>query len=329
MVSSRKHCIQGESAQVPKESKISILRSSIAIGCCSLVVVVKHYCRQTSNATGSSVGAVVARSLVEGGKYTNPYNLDQSVHVLSATYTSVNAYERATSRLFLFFLSLIIMLWLLSLVDEVRELIKFGEFLVSFPGIAPGSKGGAVTQPEDDNSDLVFSIEGLSKRHRAVLVVVFIARVFVCIVLANFGTRFLLVETDYLNLVMNSLALTFILTIDSMLYGLVEKHVTEEMNCAKDIEFVSHLPSEGFRGYVLKKECWGLFLVPVLSICIVWTFNQRQKEPVLTALRCACLQEGQKCLDSMQYQSGWWASYWGKVLPGATHHIEHMRLAGQ
>jgi len=273
-------------------------------------------------------GRCGARSLVEGGKYINPYNLDQSVHVLSATYASVNAYERATSRLFLFFLSLIIMLWLLSLVDEVRELIKFGEFLVSFPGISPGSKGGSVTQPEDENSEVVFSIEGLSKRHRAVLVVVFIARCFVCIVLANFGTRFLLVETDYLNLVMNSLALTFILTIDSMLYGLVEKHVTAEMNCAKDIEFVSHLPSEGVRGYVLKKECWGLFLVPVLSICIVWTFNQRQKEPVLTALRCACLQEGQKCLDSMQYQTGWWASYWGKVLPGATHQIEHMRLSG-
>merc|ERR1740117_1573356 len=36
-------------------------------------------------------GRCGARSLVEGGKYTNPYNPDQSVHVLAATYSRVDA----------------------------------------------------------------------------------------------------------------------------------------------------------------------------------------------------------------------------------------------
>lgn len=269
------------------------------------------------------------RSLIEGGKYTNPYNADQNVHVLRTSYTAVSAYERATSRLFLFFLSLVITLWLLSLIDEVRELIKFGEFLIVFPGITDGRGGSVKPGNEDLGTDTVYSITGLSRRHRAVLVVVYLLRVMVCVVLSQFGTRFLLVETDFLNLVMNSLALTFILTIDAMLYELVESNVTTELMCAKDLEFETHLPTEGCKGYMLKKECWGLFLVPVLSVCIVGIYTYRNKVPVLDALRCACLQEGQKCLDSMQYQAGWWANYWTKDLPAATHQIEALRIAGQ
>merc|ERR1719421_1055832 len=38
-------------------------------------------------------GRCGGRSLIEGGKYTNPYNPDQSVHVLKATYAAVGAYE--------------------------------------------------------------------------------------------------------------------------------------------------------------------------------------------------------------------------------------------
>merc|ERR1719235_2366632 len=38
-----------------------------------------------------------ARTLVEGGSYTNPYNPDQRVHVLKASYASVSAYQRANS----------------------------------------------------------------------------------------------------------------------------------------------------------------------------------------------------------------------------------------
>lgn len=275
-------------------------------------------------------GRCGARSLVEGGKYTNPYNVDQNVHILRTSYSAVDAYERATSRLFIFFLSLVITLWLLSLIDEVRELIKFGEFLITFPGIPRGNEGGTIIPAnEKTGTDTAYKIYGLTKKHRAVLVVVYLLRLLVCGVLSQFGTRFLLVETDFLNLVLNSLALTFILTIDAMLYEMVESNVTNEMMSAKDLEFETHLPTEGCKGYMLKKECWGLFLVPVLSMVIVGIYTFRNKVPVLDALRCACLQEGEKCLDSMQYQAGWWLNYWSHELPGATHQIEAMRLAGQ
>jgi len=277
-------------------------------------------------------GRCGARSLTEGGKYTNPYDSSQSVHVLEATYEQVNAYTRATSRLYQFFLILIIMLWLLALIDEWRELIKFGEFLFEFPTLAPGDKGGQIIpagasdDPEED--DETYRITALSSKHKAVLSFFYVIRLLVCFILTVFGTTFLLDETDYLNLVMNSLALTFILTIDSMLFELMEKDVKDSMENSKPLEFVTKLPTQGWAGYCLKKECWGLFLVPALAIYIVLHYNYQQREPMLTVLRCACTQEGSKCMDSVQYQSGWWKDYWSKVLPAAMHQIEALRLQG-
>lgn len=274
-------------------------------------------------------GRCGARSLVEGGKYTNPYDKDQSVHILEATYESVYKYQRGTSRLYVFFQSLIIMLWLLSLIDEWRELLKFIEFLIVFPGLNSQDNGGTVNKPTHEDGETTYTITGISKKHRALLALFFVIRVNVCGVLTQFGTWFLLTETDYLNLVLNSLALTFILTIDAMLFELIEHEIREMMDNARAIEFVTRMPTEGWMGYCLKKECWGLFMVPLLAVCIVLNFTYTQKEPLLTVLRCACTQEGDKCMDSPVYQAEWWKDYWSKVLPSAVHQIEAMRLAGK
>jgi len=273
-------------------------------------------------------GRCGARSLVEGGTYRNPYDQQQSVHVLEANYEAVDKYQGATSRLYVFFQSLIIMLWLLSLIDEWREILKFLEFLIVFPGLDGKDKGGSIDAVNEDGEP-TYTISGISKKHRAVLVSFYMIRVAVCFVLTQFGTNFLLIETNYLDLVLNSLALTFVLTIDSMLYDLIEKDVKDSMERAKPIEFVTKMPKEGCLGYCLKKECWGLFLVPILSICIVLRHSFQEQAPILTVLRCACTQEGEKCLDSSMYQAAWWKDYWSKVLPSAIHQIEALRLGGK
>jgi hypothetical protein len=266
-------------------------------------------------------------NLVEGGKYTNPYNADQSVHVLKASYETVNAYLRATSRLYLFFVSLIITLWLLSLIDELREIIKFGEFLIVFPGVEPGEDGGSMGKDKEGNK--TYTITGITKLHRFILVVIYLLRVNVWLILTTFGTRFLLVETSFLDLVLNSLALTFILTIDSMLYSMVEKDVTNEMASAKDLQFETRLPSTGCLGYCLKKECWGLFLIPVLSVCVVIYSWMQTKMPMLEALNCACLQEGDRCLDSTLYTGDWWKNYYETVLPAAIHQMKALQMEAE
>merc|ERR1719453_1397511 len=173
------------------------------------------------------------------------------------------------------------MLWLLSLIGEWRYILKFTEFILVFPGLADreshteSSRGGHMNtatprdgDPEDADAKY-YHVTGLSHAHRAVLIVVFILRVGVAFVLTQFGVQFLVVEQNYLNLVLNSLALTFILSIDNMLFEMVEISTKKEMDCCKDLEFPTRMPTKGYLGYSLKKECWGMFLVPFLSVLIV------------------------------------------------------------
>jgi len=270
--------------------------------------------------------------LDEGAKYVNPYDPDQVVHVLRRHYEHVDESEDSSSPLFTMFLILIIMLWLLSLLSEWRYLLKKAEFLLVFPGIPDHGSGGFVSHDSspDDPEEIskTYHVTGLSRPHRIVLVTVWFLRLVVVFVLTQFGTTFLLVELNYLNLVMNSLALTFILTIDSMLFEVVESSTKEELSRCTTLWFGSRLPNSGCLGYCLKKECWGLFLVPIVSVVLVLCYTYMHKLPVLAALQCACNQEGPDCLDDMQLQVGWWNHYWTHTLPGAMHHIEAMRVAG-
>lgn len=268
-------------------------------------------------------------SLGEGGTYTNPYNPDQKVHTLRAAYSNLTALQRATSRLFLFFMCLIIVLWFLALIDEWSDLLKYGEFLCVYPGIAPGALGGQVIEGEEDTDGHIgtaYRITGLSKTHRALLVVIYLVRILVAVMLLTLGTRFLLVQTSYIDLVLNSLALTFILEIDTVLYLLLEKDTVADVHGVKKIRFRTRLPIEGVRGYVLKRECWGLFLIPIMSVGLVLYFNSRDKLPVQEALTCACIQEGGNCLDAVANQATWWKDYWGHILPSAMHQIAGFRM---
>lgn len=269
------------------------------------------------------------RELVdEGTKYVNPFDANQVVNVLKRRFQMADQAEDAASPLFLIFLTLIIMLWLLSVISEWRALLKKLEFLMLFPGIAEDNTTGHISRSASNDGDPedhpnVYHITGLSPPHRAVLVVVWTLRVGVVLVLTQFGVQFLLVETNYLNLVLNSLALTFILSIDNMLFEMVESSTRAQMKCCKDIKFETR-----FNGYWLKKECWGVFVVPIVAVLIVAQCTYEYKLPIIAALQCACQQEGPQCLDSIQSQVGWWNVYWNHTLPAAMHQIEAMRLSG-
>lgn len=153
-------------------------------------------------------------------------------------------------------------------------------------------------------------------------------RIWIALLLLMIGTRFLLVETDYLNLVLNSLALTFILEIDSLLYMLIDKDYANQISQCRRLSFPTNFPSKGWRGYLLSRECWGLFLIPIVSVLTVLYVNKRDSEPVLKALTCACVQEGDQCMDSFTYHREWWTRYWSHILPQAMHQIEGFRMIG-
>lgn len=287
-------------------------------------------------------GRCGGRTLYRAGRYANPYNPDEAVSVVRARYHKVEAFERSTTFVYSGFLALIIMLWLVSLLSELRYLITKAEFLMVFPAISEENNGGEImlsdTSPVrsimDDAEDpaeqkkAIYKITGISHGHRGLMIFIFTLRVFVAFMLTQFGVRFLLVEQHYLNLVMNSLALTFILTIDNMLYELLPNDEKEEMEDCLELEFETSLPQKGWAGYSLSKECWGLFLAPIVSVGVVGWYVYFYKLPMLNIMYCACNQEGDRCMESAHHQAYWWIDYWRHTLPAAMHQIEALHLSG-
>lgn len=285
----------------------------------------------------STCGAV---SLHGDGFVTNPHDPTEVLPVMEPSFANVSRQQRAAHSTFLFFKVLIMYLFYASVVDEVRDLIKTSEFLIRFDSIRDADDRGGIDfeKPTDGEAQVQrgadgerYQIHRISRKHRAGMTAVVVARFLILFLLMRFGSWFLLNESRYIELVMNALALAFITGIDEMLHAtFLEK--TEQADDGYDevapISYESTVPhfKTSWIGYLFRKECWGLFLIPCLCIIVVTWNVYFARIPTIDAMTCACLQEGAHCAESMVNQGSWWQHYWTRTLPAAIHQIEALRL---
>jgi hypothetical protein len=85
----------------------------------------------------------------------------------------------------------------------------------------------------------------------------------------------------------------------------------------EDLEFPTYLPTEGFAGWILMKDFWGLVVFPIGAVCVIMYHCHFTVDAVLDALNCACYQAGDQCSDARYFDQDFWDGYWTQVLPGA------------
>jgi len=275
------------------------------------------------------------RSIQHGeGVVTDPHNPTKVMVVMSPSYKYLEQQLHASHPTFLFFTVLIMFLFYASLVDEVRDLIKTVDFLLCFPGVNGPDDYGGIDRGENRNPDKKrYIIQRLSVKHRSVLTILTLVRIIIVTMLITFGTRFLLAEKSYLELVMNALALSFITGVDEMMFEVFMESAEKSEIGFDDCERISYhglIPRDNgsVGGFLFRKDVWGLLLLPAASIAVVVWFDYHQRQPTVTAMTCACTQEGQHCAESMMNQASWWSEYWTRTLPAAIHQIEALRLQG-
>lgn len=275
-----------------------------------------------------------APSLDSKGVLTDPHKPSEVMVVMSPSYKNLDQQLHAFHPTFLFFTVLIIFLFYSSLVEEIRDVMKTVDFLLFFPGVEGPDDHGGVDRGEDRAPDKKrYKIQRISFKHRMILFVVVLLRLVIIFMLIGFGTRFLLTEKNYLELVMNALALSFITSVDEMIYDVfmetAEKDDIGFDDCDR-IKYRGLIPRDDGRigGFLFRKDTWGLLLLPVVSMAVVGYFRYYYRQPVVTALTCACTQEGDHCAESIMNQGPWWTAYWTHTLPAAIHQIEALRLKG-
>jgi len=273
-------------------------------------------------------------SLRAVGMFANPHDPMEAIPVMKPSYSFLAQQKRSVDALFLFFKALIMFLFYSSLIDEVRDLIKTGEFLVRFPGVRHAADRGGMHMAEEAQGPekKKFRITGISRKHRAGMVLVWLLRIVILMIMIRFGSWFLLSEGRYIELVLNALALSFITGIDEVLYGFLESSERRDdgFDDVEPVRFETSIPHEKntWTGWLFRKEFWGLFVLPVISvICVLWNAHF-VRQPLMEALTCTCMQEGDNCAESMSHQEAWWKQYWTHILPAAMHQIEALRLQG-
>jgi len=261
--------------------------------------------------------------LYNGGLYKSPHHEVDRVYITAVDYDKPNKQIKGGTPTYLFFLFLVLQLWFLALLNEMRELVKLGEFTKVFP--AAGEDGGLEVSKNDDG-DEEYTITGLTSGHRSSVLAIILMRVLVVIYLGFVGCIFLVMETGYMDLLMNAVALAFILEIDEILFGAVARAAScDELEACQDVEFETRLPTTGCAGWMLQKDFWGIVMFPIMTIAIMVAYQLFVTKPVLDALNCACYQTGSQCHEAQLYNKDWWDTYWSAILPNAMAEIATLK----
>eukprot|EP00746_Dinoflagellata_sp_MGD_P113010 gnl/MRDRNA2_/MRDRNA2_50032_c0_seq1.p1 gnl/MRDRNA2_/MRDRNA2_50032_c0~~gnl/MRDRNA2_/MRDRNA2_50032_c0_seq1.p1 ORF type:complete len:668 (+),score=137.25 gnl/MRDRNA2_/MRDRNA2_50032_c0_seq1:107-2110(+) len=262
-------------------------------------------------------------SLYNGGVYRNPYSDVDKVYITAVWYSGLSKTMKADSATYLFFLFLVLQLWFLALLNEMKELLKLGEFCSVFP---EAGEDGGVEVSKNEDGDEQYRITGLTRQDRTICVACICVRVLVVAYLGVVGSIFLIMETGYMDLLMNAVALAFILEIDEILFGAVARVSTcDEIEACEDLEFETTLPTEGCAAWVLEKDFWGIVAFPIIAITIMILNSMLSTKPILDALNCACNQTGSQCHEANLYNKDWWDSYWSSTLPNAMTQIAALK----
>jgi len=208
-------------------------------------------------------------------------------------------------------------------------MLKLAEYSIVAP--AAGEDGGLeVTKKEDDDGE-EYAIVGITTGHRAAIACVCAIRILLVIYLGVVGCIFLVMETGYMDLLMNAVALGFILEVDEILFGSIARQATQDnIEAISEIEFETTLPTaDTCAGWGLQKDFWGLIMFPLIAIVIIIFFQLFTTHPVLDALNCACYQTGSQCSDAHNFDKDWWNNYWSVTLPNAMKAIQKMKEAAR
>jgi hypothetical protein len=269
-------------------------------------------------------------SLFNAGLYKNPNNKVDKVYIAQVDYGNLGDHQKAETAEYAFFLFLVLLLWLFALLGEMREMLKLGEYCIVAP-VAGDDGGLEVKKKEEDGEEIEeYTIVGLTPGHRTACACICVIRVMVVIYLGVVGCIFLVMETGYMDLLMNAVALAFILEVDEILFGSIARARTvEDLESVGEIEFETVLPTQGCSGWVLQKDFWGIIMFPLIAIGLIVFHSLFTTQPVLDALNCACYQLGPQCRDADNYGKEWWDNYWSDTLPAAMKAIQKLKAAGR
>jgi hypothetical protein len=257
--------------------------------------------------------------------YTNPAS-GVIKSLLEVDYQARQDYELSQTRGFQIYKGIILYLWLLAMLVEFREIVMIGTLTLKHPDAEQfGEEAVIEEQDPADPEDCRYRIQGITAGHRSAMKFLIFLRLAMTAVLTWVGCTFLMKQTDYIDLLLDGVALIFIVEIASTLYEQVLRDEVRDQT--EDI-------------YPIKVEMYGIeainrhpalvdiicvFSLLVLVYAITVYHENTIVEPVYNALDCTCRSRGDKCVEAQKFDFDFWYNYWKVVVPGVFANVEKLK----
>eukprot|EP00747_Dinoflagellata_sp_TGD_P063194 gnl/TRDRNA2_/TRDRNA2_153343_c0_seq4.p1 gnl/TRDRNA2_/TRDRNA2_153343_c0~~gnl/TRDRNA2_/TRDRNA2_153343_c0_seq4.p1 ORF type:complete len:669 (-),score=111.14 gnl/TRDRNA2_/TRDRNA2_153343_c0_seq4:126-2021(-) len=266
------------------------------------------------------------KPLYEPFTFTHPATGEEK-SLLAVDYKARENYEDAQTPFFITYKSMIVTLWILAMVYEGRQILLILNWVI----VHPHSKDGkdAVLEREvkgDEEITVKYAIRKVQMSQRVMIAVLTVARLLMVLVLAIVGTTLLLRSTSYMDIILDGVALVFVLDIASILYSqAVRPKAQEEISVHIDPMEVRLLAPEFLRRSAGCQDILWLLVVAVIVTIVMWSHFHNVVLPLYDALECTCLSEGKKCREAQLFDYEFWYEYWHKTTPAIFHDVDRLK----
>jgi len=221
------------------------------------------------------------------------YERNRGPFSLSSMFTGSFSLGSITDRPYLIFECLMLVIWWLAILAEILKVVKWITVIV----IIPSEQSLVETDSKDDST---ISITSLSCKLKAVILTFIMIPRFACsVALAYIGSDFLLGSDDYGTLILNGVALAFILEIDEMLFHALAGQNAKEFVANSKVDCVYKFSIPCLNDLInLPAPPFGLvFVASMVAFQMQRAFlSPTGKFAMASAYSCLCHAAGPDCL---------------------------------
>lgn len=258
--------------------------------------------------------------------YENPGN-GVVKSLLEVDYEARKKYALSKTMTFKIYKCIIISLWLLSMLFELKDITIVFTWVLRFPA-AKDFGEDAVKEETDDSGETTYTIQGITTVHRTAVGLMTVCRFVLTCTLTLVGVSFLLKQTSYIGLLMDAVALVFIVEIANILYTQVLRNDIREQCESLNPMTVPMYGVKALNERPALVDMICLAGIMVTTLLVMWFWNDNAVEPLYDALSCACLSEGEKCHEANKFDYDFWYKYWKLDVPDIFRQVDELKKGG-
>jgi hypothetical protein len=257
--------------------------------------------------------------------YTDPSD-NKPKSLLAVDYEARENYEKAQTPMFLTYKGCIVFTWVLLCISMLREIGKGMTWIMQLPTQSAMDDHDAEEARSQRGAGHAPAIHSMSMRHRVILCIVSVCRLGMLSVLLFVGLNFLGRQNDYIDLLLDGVALIFIVDVAEILYERVLRQ--DVRNTAEEREPIE-IVKIGIRSLTSSPDVmdmlWFIIML-IITIGFLMYYTANIVHPLYNALQCTCLSQGDHCQEAHTFSKSFWDQYWGQEVPSSIEEIKSLKV---